>query len=125
MESNKRVDVGVRSSVFGGSTPEALRNARQGITELSPNVQLYRKGTHEHVHLRKKRRPSYWDNDLKEVRDSPAGRGGVRSPVSAQESMRAEFEVASSGDTEMGYDEDALVGDVGDPGTEVSSGEIC
>lgn len=105
MQHDGHVDMAVRTSIFGGSTPEALRSARQGIRELSPNVQLYRKGTQESVHLRKKRRPSYWDNDLKEVRESPAGRGGVRSPVSAQESMRAEFEVASQRDTGMGVDE--------------------
>lgn len=105
-QSNEGMDVAVRTSVFGGSTPEALRSARHGIQELSPNVQLYRKATQGNMHLRKKRRPSYWDNDLKEVRESPAGRGGVQSAVSAQESMRAEFEVASSRDTEMEYEED-------------------
>lgn len=111
MQIDERISTAVRTSVFGASTPEALRSARQGIRELSPNVQMYRKGTQENMHLRKKRRPSYWDNDLKQVRESPAGRGGVRSPVSAQESMRAEFEVASQRNTEMGFDEVDLIED--------------
>lgn len=96
----------VRMSIFGTNTPEALHHARQGLRELSPNVQLYRKSKQENVHLRKKRRPSYWDNDLKEIRESPAGRGGVNSPVSAQASMRAEFEIASLRNTEMDFEND-------------------
>lgn len=95
MEVDEQTRAAVRMSIFGTNTPEALRGARQGIKELSPNIQIFRKGTQEHEHLRKKRRPSYWDTDLKEIRESPAGRGGVNSPVSAQASMQAEFEVAS------------------------------
>lgn len=104
IEIDESTRAAVRMSIFGTSTPEALRGARQGIKELSPNVQVFRKGTQEHVHMRKKRRPSYWDTDLKEIRESPAGRGGVNSPVSAQASMQAEFEVASM-PTEMDMDE--------------------
>lgn len=106
MQMDEDTRIAVRSSIFGASTPEALRRARQGIRELSPNFQVYRRGMQENQHHRKKRRPSYWDNDLKEVRESPAGRGGVRSPVSAQESLRAEVEVASQSEVEMILDGD-------------------
>ncbi|KAK6368887.1 hypothetical protein LTR64_007045 [Lithohypha guttulata] len=112
MEIDEQTRAAVRISIFGTNTPEALRQARQGIQELSPNVQVFRKGTQEHSHLRKKRRPSYWDNDLKEIRESPAGRGGVNSPVSAQASMQAEFEIASPPNTEMDIDENGLIDDV-------------
>lgn len=109
MEEN--TSTAVRMSIFGASTPEALRRARQGIRELSPNVQVYRRGAQENQYHRKKRKPSYWDNDLKEVRESPAGRGGVRSPVSAQESLRAEVEVASQRDAEMVLDKEDVEGE--------------
>lgn len=112
MEVDEQTKAAVRMSIFGTSTPEALHKAREGLKELSPNVQVFRKNTQEHAHLRKKRRPSYWDNDLKEVRESPAGRGGVNSPVSAKESMRAEFEIASLRNTEMELDESDLSGEV-------------
>lgn len=108
MEIDEQTKAAVRMSIFGTSTPEALHKAREGLKELSPNVQVFRKHSEEHTHLRKKRRPSYWDNDLKEVRESPAGRGGVNSPVSAKESMRAEFEIASLRNTEMDLDENDL-----------------
>lgn len=106
MQLDDETKAAVRMSIFGTNPPGTLHSPRQGTRELSPNVQLYRKGTREHEHLRKKRRPSYWDNDLKQVRESPAGRGGVRSPISVQESMRAEFEVASQRDTEMDFGDD-------------------
>ncbi|KAK5314120.1 hypothetical protein LTR70_007331 [Exophiala xenobiotica] len=112
MEVGEQTKAAVRMSIFGTSTPEALHKAREGLKELSPNVQVFRKNQQEHAHLRKKRRPSYWDNDLKEVRESPAGRGGVNSPVSAKESMRAEFEIASLRNTEMELDESDLSGEV-------------
>lgn len=108
MQLDDETSAAVRMSIFGSNTPEALHQARQGLRELSPNVQIYRKDRQENVHLRKKRRPSYWDNDLKEIRESPAGRGGVNSPVSAQASMRAEFEIASLGNTEMDVDDQHL-----------------
>ena len=65
---------------------------------------VFRKGTQEASHLRKKRRPSYWDNDLQEVRNSPAGIGGVNSPVSAKQSLRAEVEMATELDLDDGDD---------------------
>ncbi|KAK5947282.1 hypothetical protein PMZ80_001432 [Knufia obscura] len=119
MEVDEQTKAAVRMSIFGTNPPEALHQARRGLKELSPNVQVYRKGTQENAHLRKKRRPSYWDNDLKEVRESPAGRGGVNSPVSAQESMRAEFEIASLNRTEMDLDEDDLSGEVARAGMDL------
>lgn len=82
----------IRMSIFGTSTPEALHNARQGIRELSPNVQIYRR---DHPRSRKKRRPSYWDQGLRDVRASLAGHGGTESPASVKQSLTAEFEVAS------------------------------
>jgi len=119
MEVDEETKAAVRTSIFGTNTPEALHKARQCIKELSPNVQVFRKGTQEHAHLRKKRRPSYWDNDLKEVRESPVGRGGVNSPVSAQESMRAEFEIASLRNAEMDLDEEDLSAEVSKPGMDL------
>lgn len=106
IELDEDMKAAVRLSIFGASTPEALRKAREGIKELSPNVMVYRKGTQEHSHLRKKRRPSYWDNDLQEVRNSPAGVGGVNSPVSAKQSFRAEVEMA----TELDLDDTEYAG---------------
>jgi hypothetical protein len=50
---------------------------REGMREISPNVTAWRKGMR--VQPRKKRRPSYWDGDLKQIRESPAGREHVRS----------------------------------------------
>ena len=121
MQVDDQTKAAVRMSIFGTNTPEALHSARRGITELSPNIQVFRKGTQEHSHLRKKRRPSYWDNDLKEIRESPAGRGGVNSPVSAQASMRADFEIASMGNTEMEIDEDNLSGEVSRAGMDLEN----
>ncbi|KAJ9660324.1 hypothetical protein H2198_002632 [Neophaeococcomyces mojaviensis] len=112
MDVDEQTKAAVRLSIFGTNTPEALHKARQGIKELSPNVQVFRRSKQGHFDGRKKRRPSYWDNDLKEVRDSPAGRGGVNSPVSAQASMQAEFEIASLGRSEMNLDENDLAGEV-------------
>jgi hypothetical protein len=60
----------VRMSLYG-SEPESNRGGRQGMQEVSPNVTTWRKGMRQ---PRKKRRPSYWDGDLKQIRDSPAGR---------------------------------------------------
>jgi len=112
VEIDEQTKTVVRQSIFGGNTPDALYNARQGIRELSPNVQIYRKGTKQYIDAVEKRRPSYWDDDLREVRESPAGRGGVNSPVSAQASMQAEFEMASLARSEMTLNEDDLSGEV-------------
>lgn len=121
MQVDKQTNATAQLGIFGASTPGILQQARQGIRELSPNVQAYRKGIQEYSHLHKKRRPSYWDNDLKEIRESPAGRGGVNSPVSAQASMRAEFEIASLGNTEMEFDENDLSGEVARAGNDLES----
>lgn len=87
----------VRMSIFGSSTPEPLHDEREGIRELSPNVSTWRKGMRGGPHSRKKRRPSYWDGDLKEVKNSPAGRGGISSsPTISKRSMVAEMESMSA-----------------------------
>ena len=44
---------------------------REGMKEISPNVTYKRKGMRQ---PRKKRRPSYWDGDLEQVRQSPAAK---------------------------------------------------
>ena len=41
------------------------------MKEISPNVTYKRKGMRQ---PRKKRRPSYWDGDLKQIRESPAAK---------------------------------------------------
>ena len=71
IEVDENTRAAVRMSLYGPDTPEALQGAREGIKELSPNVNPWRKGMRQ---PRKKRRPSYWDGDLKQVRESPAGR---------------------------------------------------
>lgn len=119
VELDEPTKTAVRLSIFGTNTPEALHNARQGIRELSPNVQVFRKGTPKYVDACKQRRPSYWDGDLKAVKESPAGRGGVNSPVSAQASMRAQFESASLARSEMTLDEDDLSGEVARAGRQL------
>ena len=71
IEVDENTRAAVRMSLYGPETPEALQGEREGIKELSPNDTSWRKG----MRLpRRKRRPSYWDGDLKQVRDSPAGR---------------------------------------------------
>lgn len=125
MEVDEQTDAAVRLSIFGTAdspiTPEVSQQARQGIRKLSPNIQGYRKNNQGCYHLRKKRRPSYWDNELKKIRESPAGRGGVNSPVSAQASMSAEFEIASLRNTEMELDEGDLSGEVAKAGNDLES----
>jgi hypothetical protein len=71
LEVDQDTTAAVRMSLYGPETPEALQGAREGIRELSPNVTPWRKGMRQ---PRKKRRPSYWDGDLKQVRDSPAAK---------------------------------------------------
>jgi hypothetical protein len=74
----------IRMSLFGTETPQML-HVRESLRELSPNVVTSRKDERR----RKKRRPSYWDGDLKEVQISPAARddngkvlmSGVRGSV--------------------------------------------
>jgi hypothetical protein len=70
IEVDEDTRAAVRMSLYG-SEPESNRGGRQGMHEVSPNVTTWRKGMRQ---PRKKRRPSYWDGDLKQIRDSPAGR---------------------------------------------------
>jgi hypothetical protein len=76
LEVDDEVRAAVRMSLMAMDTPDSLRS-RGSLSELSPNVVVARKDRRD----RKKRRPSYWDGDLKEVRDSPAGRHGHRNPA--------------------------------------------
>lgn len=69
MELDDDTRAAIRMSLFGSETPETL-HAREALRELSPNIVTTRKDRRQ----RKKRRPSYWDGDLKEVQNSPAGR---------------------------------------------------
>ncbi|RMZ91285.1 hypothetical protein DV736_g1499, partial [Chaetothyriales sp. CBS 134916] len=73
MEVDDETRAAVRMSVFGSDVPEVLQNEAGGLKELSPNVMTWRKGMRQPS---KKRRPSYWDGDLKQVRESSAGGGG-------------------------------------------------
>jgi hypothetical protein len=80
IEMDENTRAAVRMSLYGAETPETVSTAgtaREGMREISPNVTAWRKGMR--VQPRKKRRPSYWDGDLKQIRESPAGRGHVRS----------------------------------------------
>jgi hypothetical protein len=69
MELDDDTRAAIRMSLFGTETPEMM-HARETLRELSPNVSTTRKDRRQ----RKKRRPSYWDGDLKEVQHSPAAR---------------------------------------------------
>ncbi|RMZ82634.1 hypothetical protein DV738_g1454, partial [Chaetothyriales sp. CBS 135597] len=85
MEIDDETRAAVRMSVWGSDVPEALQNGVNGLRELSPNVTMWRKGMRQPS---KKRRPSYWDGDLKQVRESPAGgRGGMRPGVCTDAAM--------------------------------------
>ena len=70
IEVDEDTQAAVRLSLYGAMTPEALQGEREGLKEISPNVTSWRKGMRQP----KKRRPSYWDGDLKQVRESPAWR---------------------------------------------------
>lgn len=84
MELDDDTRAAIRMSLFGSQTPEIL-HTRPSLRELSPNVATSRKDRRD----RKKRRPSYWDGDLKEIQASPAARddegkvamSGVRGSV--------------------------------------------
>lgn len=71
IEVDEDTRAAVRMSLYGSETVGSLRGERPGMCEISPNVTSWRKGMRQ---PRKKRRPSYWDGDLKQVRNSPAGR---------------------------------------------------
>jgi hypothetical protein len=75
IEVDDEVRAAVRMSLMTMDTPESLR-FRNSLSELSSNVVVARKDRRQC----KKRRPSYWDGDLKEVRNSPAGRRGHGDP---------------------------------------------
>ena len=61
----------VRLSLYGRDSPHVPHGPREGMKEISPNVTHKRKGMRQ---PRKKRRPSYWDGDLEQVRESPAAK---------------------------------------------------
>lgn len=71
IEVDEATRAAVRMSLYGPETPEALQGEREGLKEISPNVTSWRKGMRQ---PKKKRKPSYWDGDLKQIRESPAGR---------------------------------------------------
>lgn len=95
MELDEDTRAAIRMSLFGSETPEQS-HGREGLRELSPNVATARKDQRQ----RKKRRPSYWDGDLKEVQNSPAGRNtdGKVEVAAVSESVRegAERKVLTS-----------------------------
>ncbi|KPI43691.1 uncharacterized protein AB675_6422 [Cyphellophora attinorum] len=70
LELDEDTRAAIRMSLLASETPES-RGTRRGLRELSPNVVTARGPDHR---LRKKRRPSYWDGDLKEIQESPARR---------------------------------------------------
>ena len=89
----------VRMSLFGTSS------AGSSMKELSANVMTFRRGAPD-AGSRKKRRPSYWDGDLKEIMRSPAARHVVSSPTRKDDvrSQQAEVEF----DDGRGVDEASL-----------------
>ncbi|ETN45942.1 uncharacterized protein HMPREF1541_00124 [Cyphellophora europaea CBS 101466] len=93
MELDDDTRAAIRMSLFGSETPEML-HARESLRELSPNVVTSRKDHRQ----RKKRRPSYWDGDLKEVQNSPAGREAKADMAAVRGSVRegAERKVLTS-----------------------------
>ena len=121
MEVDEDIREAVRLSII--ATPDRLAKKRQsksttgdagaGLRELSPNVDLFRKGSGP----RRKRRTSYWDGDLEEVSRSPAKRGSMSSPLKpvgfANENDANEH---GSGDEakegSVSFDEDDLCGEV-------------
>lgn len=111
-EVDKQSRTARRLSVLGTSAPKILTEAGERLRELSPNVEILRKGEEGYSRSNRTRRPSYWDNDLQEVRESPAGKGGLYSPVSTKQSMRAEVEIASTTYTNTEVDENDLVGEM-------------
>ena len=86
MEVDEETRAAVRLSIFGPDTPEPLQGRQQGLKELSPNVTSWRKGMRQPT--TKKRRPSYWDGDLEQVKNGPAARDMNRSSgVSGREAL--------------------------------------
>ncbi|RMZ83853.1 hypothetical protein DV737_g1411, partial [Chaetothyriales sp. CBS 132003] len=81
----RKTGIGAMSSGGGVSRYYGGDNEVGGLKELSPNVTMWRKGMRQPS---KKRRPSYWDGDLKQVSESPAGgRGGLGSGGCGHEAM--------------------------------------
>jgi hypothetical protein len=81
MEIDDETRAAVRMSIFGPNLPTPLQTPTEErqeleLKELSPNVMQTRKTTRQPT--KKRRRPSYWDGDLKQIRESPAGRSGQR-----------------------------------------------
>ncbi|EXJ77475.1 hypothetical protein A1O3_09701 [Capronia epimyces CBS 606.96] len=104
----------IRMSLYGASAPDAASELDRSITELSPNVVAWRKGARPSGR-RKKRRPSYWDDDLEEVVRSPAARHIVSSPVTKEDvrSQQAEVEFQDEPpvqDMAMAHEHDGIEG---------------
>ena len=85
MEIDEDIREAVRLSII--ASPDRIDNKHQSraatgevdesLKELSPNVELYRRGSAP----RRKRRVSYWDDDLKEVAKSPTRKEVMSSPL--------------------------------------------
>ncbi|KIV88263.1 hypothetical protein PV10_07960 [Exophiala mesophila] len=87
MEVDEETQAAVRMSLYGDP-------GRGGMVKpLNSNVTSWRKGRGRDG-SRKKRRPSYWDGDLKEIVRSPAARHIVSSPIRKDDvkSQQAEVE---------------------------------
>jgi hypothetical protein len=102
IEVDEETRAAVRMSMFGPATPIANSEASGSLKDISPNVELYRKGTGPNGSRKKKRRPSYWDGDLAEVTRSPAARHVVPSPVKKEDvrSLQADIEFQDESDKE-------------------------
>jgi hypothetical protein len=102
IEVDEETRAAVRMSMFGPATPVANSEASGSLKDISPNVELYRKGSGPSGSRKKKRRPSYWDGDLAEVTRSPAARHVVSSPVKKDDvrSLQADIEFQDESDKE-------------------------
>ncbi|KIW13239.1 hypothetical protein PV08_08426 [Exophiala spinifera] len=98
IEIDEETRAAVRMSLYGGTTIDPHgSDASRGLKDLSPNVMQWRKG-HRPPKSRRKRRPSYWDTDLKEVMRSPAARHVVSSPIKEADMRSQKGEVGCQND---------------------------
>ena len=97
IEVDEETRAAVRMSLYG--TP----SAGSSMKELSPNVMAWRTGTKPSaLGSRKKRRPSYWDDNLDEIVRSPAARHVVSSPVKKELDLRSQQAEVEYDDEDFG-----------------------
>lgn len=108
----------VRMSLCGMDALDLAQADQSGLKRLSTNVTPWRKGSKM---LRKKRRPSYWDTDLEEVRQSPAGRPAIQEVERTIVNPPVTVEIDDDQDVEICLNEDDLSMEVQQAGDELES----